>query len=89
MPDPPRQLGGLVGRGCQRVGARQSPDPSAGALPVWTLAVASRRDKRPSGGRLAIAATGQPDCNPMWPGLPQRLCKVPIISTATSRCRSF
>ena len=63
-PGEPRSFGRVPARACR--------------LPRRRLAVASRRGQRPSGGCLARAETGQRDCNPMWPGLRQPLCKVPI-----------
>ena len=55
--------------------------PGCSRLPAGAdgrrLAVASRREKRPSRGLSGDPLGGQPDCNPMWPRLRQRFRKVP------------
>jgi len=48
---------------------------------VGATSVASRREKRLLEGHLAPKPLGQPDCNPMWPRLPQGFCRVRSIST--------
>ena len=44
--------------------------------PSGAGAVASRREERRPDQLLALPRTGQPDCNPIWPGLRQRSGKV-------------